>query len=115
MLTVKDSATKTVTIYCDDNGTELHTAQVVYKASPRIVIFPFSYSAARGVQRKKISEVEYKGWSTITAIPKSIRPSTRLVVGDKRAKQVLRALSDRLPSLNKIVLGSPQGLFARIR
>jgi len=103
VLTAKDSATKTTTVYCDDKGTELHTAQVVYKSSPRIVIFPFSYSVTRGLQRKKIAEVEYKGWATIAEIPKAIRPSARLVVGDKRAKQVLRALTDRLPSLNKIV------------
>lgn len=103
MLTVKDSIARTATVYCDDRGGELHTAQIIYKSSPRIVIFPFSYSVARGVQRRKIAEVEYKGWTSIAEIPTAIRPNARFALGDKRAKQVLRVLTDRLPALNKII------------
>ncbi len=104
MLKTKDSSTKTTIVLCDGAGAELHVAQEVFKASPRIVIHPYTFSRARGaVQPRKIAEIEYKGWPTIAKIPTAIRPNARFAVGDKRSMEFLRALVRRFPSLTKVV------------
>lgn len=104
MLKTKDSTAKTSTVLCDDAGLELHTVQEVYKASPRIVIYPYSYSRARSViQPRKIAEIQYKGWLTVQSIPGAIRPNGRFAIADKRSVMILNTLVRRYPSLTKVV------------
>lgn len=99
----KETATRTEYHFCDDKGIPVHKSQVVYKNEPKIVIYPFTYSQARGVSKKKISEIEFRGWSEIEELPKLIRPSTRITLSHKRVAPVLRALYARHPKVTKLI------------
>lgn len=109
MLTTKDNATKTTTALTDDDGVELHVAQEVFKKTGRIIIRPYSYSQTRGVQQRKIAQIEYRGWSTIAEIPAAIRPGARFAISDKRTKAILNTLTRSLPALTGLVFTKATG------
>lgn len=99
----KETATKTEYHFCDANGVAVHKSQVIYKQEPKIIIYPFSYSDARGVIKKKIAEIEFRGWPALTDLPKLLRPSTRISLSHKRVAPVMRALYARYPKLTKLI------------
>lgn len=116
----KETATRMEYHFCDQQGAPVHKSRVVYKNEPKLVIFPFTYSQSRGVSKKKISEIEYRGWPTVDDIPRFIRPNDRLKWGDKRTAFVMRLLTARFPKLTKVIftksgstrLSSPTATFA---
>lgn len=99
----KDTPSRTEYHYCDEKGAPVHKSQVIYKNEPKIIIYPFSYSEARGVVRKKIGEIEFRGWATVEDLPKLVRPSTRISLTHKRVVPILRALYARHPKVSKLV------------
>lgn len=58
-----DDEEKTEWRYYDESGEPVHLSKVVHKEKPLIRIYPFSYSRERGVVRKRINEIELRGWN----------------------------------------------------
>jgi hypothetical protein len=119
LLQTKDTTIKTSTVLYDAAGVQLHVPQEVFKATPRIIIRPYSVSRTQGIKSKRIAEIEYKGWPTVAQIPTAIRPTAKFALADKRTREILRPLTRRFPGLTKLVfvstgktsLGAPVSTF----
>lgn len=99
----KETATRTEYHFCDAKGAPVHKSQVIYKNEPKIIVYPFTYSEAHGVSKKRISEIEFRGWAALEDLPRLIRPSTRISLNHKRIAPFMRILYGRFPKLAKLV------------
>lgn len=119
MLQTKDTKFKTSTVLMDGAGAQIHVPQEVFKASPRIIIRPYSVSRNQGVTPRRIAEIEYLGWKTVASIPAIIRPSAKFALSEKRSREIIRYLMRRFPKMTRLVfvtsgktsLGEPTSTF----
>lgn len=99
-----DSADKTEWQYFDENKTPIHLSKVVYKNKPLILVYPYSYSRSKGINKKKVHTIELRGWSKIQEISTPLRIGETVKLSAGTTKHLMSFLYKAFPSLEKLVV-----------
>jgi hypothetical protein len=95
--------------YFGPDGTPLHTCRIEQKKKPLIQVFPYGYSERNGITRKKISEIEFRGWSSYDSLPKILKPGNHVTLAHKGIKPLMWLLYARYPKLKKLIVTQESG------
>lgn len=95
--------------FFDENLQPIHLSKVEYKNEPKIIIYPFSYTEARGLTKKRVSEIEFRGWNRGERLPKLLKPGVNISLSHKKIAPLMRALYSKYPSFNKLVVDKRDG------
>lgn len=102
-----DDATKTVYFFYDAQGNPVHKALEVFKTEPKIVMYPYTVRRVNSqVTSKKIKEIEFIGWTSLSDLPKDFKITSGYGPKTKRIKSLLQLIYPKFRQLNKIVIAS---------
>lgn len=99
-----DTTAKTEYSYYNEKSEAVHVTRIEYKNRPIIKVFPFSYNEAKGVTKKKVSEIEFRGWSSYDDLPKLLRPGERVSLAHKKISPLMSLLYKRYPNFKKLIV-----------
>lgn len=105
----KETALRTEYSFFGPTGVALHTSRIEHKNKPIIQVFPYNYNERNGITPKKISEIEFRGWSSFGSLPKLLKPGKNISVGHRDLKPVMRLIYTKYPKLKKLVISQESG------
>lgn len=105
-----DDNEKLVFSYCDEMGVPVHRAKEIYKKENKLILYPYSVNRESGiVRKKKIKEIEFRGWNAVGDIPLDFRKTRGYGIGSQRMKFLLSVIYQKFREAEKLIIDKYAG------
>ncbi|MFD2918488.1 Shedu immune nuclease family protein [Terrimonas rubra] len=106
---------KEVFYFYGEDRNPVHKAKEIYKKEKIIIVYPYSLNRSTGqVTPKKIKKIEFRGWSTLEAVPNDFKKTLGYGFRTKRIKSFLQLIYSRFREVENIIFGiNIQNRFAK--
>lgn len=90
--------------YYNENNEIVYKSKIIDKKNNMIIIYPHTLGDDNIARAKKVSEIIFKGWDKIEAIPTSLRSGNNIRVTAGNIKHVIKFLHEKYPNFEKLVI-----------
>ena len=95
-------ANKTVYYFYDAESKPIHKARIDFKKEAKFIVYPYSFNKNKGeIKRKRIREIELKGWNEFNKLPKDFKLTPGYGFKTKRIKNVFGLIYPKFKTLYK--------------